>query len=108
LAGEVRGQLDVLALHGAEAGQAERDDVDAWPQVHNLVLAFFVGHDTACLFDERRARRLHCDTGHDGASGVLDDSGNTALRGRGRWKQSETGDGRKKVGEEPGIHSLLL
>ena len=73
-------QFDAVALHGVEAGQRERDRVDAWAQIHDLVLALTVADDRADLFDQRGARDFDGHAGHHRPGGVLDHAGNRALR----------------------------
>ena len=48
--GERAGQLDALALDGAEAGQREGDGVGAGPQIDDAVLAGAVGDGATRTF----------------------------------------------------------
>ena len=77
--GERSGQLDALALDGAEAGQRERDRIGAGPQVDDAVLAAAVGDGGADLFNQHVARGLDGDAGQHGAGRVLDDAGDGGL-----------------------------
>jgi hypothetical protein len=77
-AGEVGGELDLITLDDAEAGQREGDAVDAGSQAGDLVSAFRIGDGCADLFDQRRARHLDGDTRQDSAGSISNRSGDRA------------------------------
>src|SRR5207253_2197011 len=64
--GERAGQLDALALDGAEPRQHERDGVLAGSEIDDAVLAGAVSDGGADTLDERRARRFHGHAWEDG------------------------------------------
>jgi hypothetical protein len=61
--GEVHRHFEGVALHRAEAGQAEGDRIDARRQVDDPILAVAVADGGSHLFDERRAGGLDGDSG---------------------------------------------
>ena len=73
-------ELQPVALEGAEAGQRERDAVDAGPQVLDPVLAGRIGDARPHFLDQFRAGGFDGDAGQHRARGVLDGAGNRCLR----------------------------
>ena len=59
--GERSGELDAVALDGAEAGQRERHRIGAGAQIDDAVLAGAVRHGRPRFLDEGRARRFDRD-----------------------------------------------
>ena len=78
---ESGGQLDPLPDDRAEAGQRERDRVDAGPQVDDGVEALTVGDGDPLALDEGRARGGDGDAGQH-AAGIVRHRAGDALRGR--------------------------
>ncbi len=88
--GEVRRQLDAVALDGVEAWQCEGDGVGAGPKRLDLVLTRPVRHAASRFFDERRAGDFNRDAGQDGPRRISDRSRNRAgLSQRGSWQRCE-------------------
>ena len=77
--GEVRRQLDPVALHRRKSRKREGDAVRAGTQVENLVLALRVGGRRTRLLDQHGARRFDGDAGQHGARRVFHHSRDGAL-----------------------------
>ena len=84
---ERAGQLDAVALDGAEAGQRERHRVGAGPQVDDAVLARAVGHGRRGFSRSARAGGFDRHAGQHRAGRVLDHACNRRLRERKRRQQ---------------------
>jgi hypothetical protein len=78
--GERPGQFDAFTLECAEAGQGERDFVDARTEIFDPVLTGAIADRAANLFDQGGATGFDSDTGEHGPRGVLHETGDNRLR----------------------------
>jgi hypothetical protein len=81
---EVGRQLELFVAQHVEAGEGERDGINAGPQIDDRVASLRVADRRAGPLDEHVARRFHSDARQHGAGGVPHEPGDRALReGRG-------------------------
>ena len=52
-------QLDPVTAEDVEALERERDEIDPWPKIDDVVAPLAVGYNVLGLFNQRRARRFH-------------------------------------------------
>ena len=74
------GSCSAVAAEGLEAGQRERHDVGAGPEIGDAVAAVAVGDRRLDLLDEDVARGLDRHAGQDRAGRVFHDARDRALR----------------------------
>ena len=109
LGGEVGRQLQPVAHDGVEAGQRERDGIDAGAQVDDLIAPIGVGDGRAHLFDEGGAGHFGGDARHDAARGIANRSGDCALRPRSERRGHDTRQRHQRRDPPlPTIHVLPL
>ena len=89
---DAAGHFQTLAHDGVEAGQRERDAVDAGTKIDDVEAPLVVGDGRSDLFDEHRARSLDGDAGEHAARFVARDAVNLTLRRRTLWKQEDAGE----------------
>src|SRR5207253_3689818 len=76
--GEIRRQLDTVALDRTEADEREGHAVGAGEQIDEFILTLIVGDNGASFFDQDRTAGFHGDAVQHAARGVLHHAGNTS------------------------------